>query len=285
MQQVTVLVFSKNRPMQLHALLQSYAACCRDSEPSQISVLYKADAAYDDAYASVMRIHEGSARFIRETSFFRDCREEIARKPYVAFLVDDTVFFRPFRMSHGVGALASNDRIVGFSYRLGSNVTYNYVNDLHFAQPAVYAQSSPTAIVGVDWRRHVRRTDFGFPFEVSSSMYRCADMQRLFALQPQGWDGPNHFEATGAATLRAHAAQFGEYIATYYRSAAVSLALNRVQSLHLNRCGADPEYSPESLLAKFEAGLELDLSMLNEQWLTRSAHATLAPPFRSRQVA
>jgi len=284
MKQVTVLVFSKNRPMQLHALLQSYGKYCRDTESPQISVLYKADAAYEEAYAKVMRTHVGSARFIRETSFFRDCQEEIARKPYVAFLVDDAVFFRPFRMSHGAGALASDERIVAFSYRLGANVTYNYVHDIHFERPAVYARSSPTAMVCVDWRKHDRRTDFGFPFEVSSSMYRRADVQRLFALQPHGWDGPNRFEATGAATLKENAAQFGSYIATYYLSTAVSLALNRVQSVHRNRSGTDREYSPEALLRKFDAGLELDLDVLNERGLPNSAHAMLALPFRARLV-
>jgi GR25 family glycosyltransferase involved in LPS biosynthesis len=281
--EVNVLIPSKNRPMQLHATLDSYFKYVRDNGTSVVTVLYTCDPHYEDAYKIVQEHFKNKVQFVREQSFFRDVKDIISRRIYTMFVVDDTIFNRPFYLSDGCEVLSTDFDVLSFSYRLGSNVRYSYINDYPFQTPEEYSKPAyPANIVKVNWTAQLPYIDFGYPFEISSSMYRTVDLLRLFELSPTGWDNPNYFELTGTTKVRENKDVFGSLIATYKKSVAVSIPLNRVQHLHLNRCGTDPLYVPESLLRHYEMGKVLNFDDINENWTSNSVHVELKPGFKPR---
>lgn len=279
--EVNVIIPSKNRPMQLHNTLDSYFKYVRDSGHAVINVIYTHDPQYQKGYEIVQQaFKERGVKFIKEKEFFLDVRSLVQSKPFVLFVVDDTVFHRPFMLSDGCETLCTNDEIWSFSYRLGSNIKHSYINNIAFPVPNEYSQHG--TFVKVDWTAQSEYSDFGYPFEISSCMYRSSELLRMFSYSHQGWNNPNFMELTGTHTIRAHRTMFGKYIATYRKSAAVSVPLNRVQHLHLNRCGTDPLYVPESLLRHYEMGQILNFDHINEHWSCDSVHIDLKPGFKPR---
>lgn len=130
------IVFSRDRPVQLHALLRSYLHHCRPLP--RLDVLYRASTpAYQAAYEEVMAAFAGAEiAWHRERDFARDVRALIAGASThgLFFLVDDMVFIRPVDYS----ALAAYplERYVP-ALRLGRNVTWSHFSDTARAQPAL----------------------------------------------------------------------------------------------------------------------------------------------------
>jgi GR25 family glycosyltransferase involved in LPS biosynthesis len=277
--EVNVIVCSKNRPIQLHALLQSFKKYQRDPIPANIHVVYKADSEYREAYEVLKKVYK-DVQFHSETNFKQDYVNLISKTSFVMFLVDDAVFFRPFKVSDGCVELATYPDTLSFSYRLGKNTTYSYINNFQFQPPVEY--NTDAEIVRVDWRKEVPYIDFGYPFEISGSMYRSRDVLRMMELSSCGWDNPNYFELTGTTVVRGNRDVFGTHIATYPHSVTTCIPLNRVQGLHLNRCASFEGYTPELLVNAFLSGKELDLSAIPENWSPNSVHMELQLPFRLR---
>ena len=176
--------------------------------------------------------------------------------------------------------MTNNDDVLSFSYRLGGNTTYSYINNIISSTPEEYNTSRN--IVLVDWTNKLPYTDFGYPFEISTSMYRSSDVLRIMSLSDSGWTSPNYYELTGTNVVRSNTKDFGRFIATYMKSVSVCVPLNRVQNQHLNRCSTNPIYSSESLLRLYEGGMILNFDDINEYWSSNSVHVELSPPFKCR---
>lgn len=278
--EVGVLIVSKNRPMQLHATLDSYFKYARDSGNAKINVLYTFDDKYKDGYDIIQKEYKDRVIFIKESDYTKDVIKVVSSVPYILFLVDDVVFYRPFKLSDGCKLLTNNDEVLSFSYRLGGNITYSYINNINTSTPKEYDIASN--VVLVDWTNKLPYTDFGYPFEISSSMYRSSDVLRMMSLSDSGWASPNYYELTGTEIVRSHVKDFGKFIATYMKSVSVCIPLNRVQNQHLNRCVDNPIYSPESLLRLYEGGMMLNFDDVNEYWSSNSVHVELSPSFKLR---
>lgn len=278
--EVNVLILSKNRPMQLDSTLTSYFKYVKDSRCATVTVLYTCDSSYESSYNVLRNFWDRKVKFIKEISFFEDVKRIVQSRLFIFFVVDDAIFHRPFTVSDGCDTLCTDDSVLSFSYRLGMNIQYSYINNVFFEVPTEYTKLGN--IVKVDWTTKLPYIDFGYPFEISSSLYRSSDVLRLFDLSPVGWDSPNHLELTGTTFVRNQRESFGKHIATYKKSVAVCIPLNRVQHKHLNRCGTDPIYEPDALRRLFDEGKVLDFTTINDHWTSNSVHVELKPGFKPR---
>lgn len=200
---VLALVFSRDRALQLEATLSSLFRHCRDPRAlCGIHVLYRGST---PRYAGQYRFLAAEPLwpvpvvFHEEASFRRDLLEILSladrdrpqlmavlgilarrtmtprsidnsgRLPWehLLFVVDDAIFVRPFALGAVVHALRARPRAIGFSLRLGRNTTYCYPRDATQSLPA-WETVSP-GILAFDWRS--AEHDFGYPLEVSSSIY------------------------------------------------------------------------------------------------------------------
>ena len=294
------VIFSKDRALQLEAVLRSLRLHCQDLENLQLNVLYlAADENYLRQYYHLRQIYPevnfiGQRNFRRdllsllnpypkgsraERTFSRLCAIGIPGFPlgslpdriwrrsfeylqrslvkagmpsintneYIVFLVDDNIFTRTFTLDSAMNALEERTDLLGFSLRLGENTTYCYVNDRKQNLPT-FTQFNEE-IVLFDWTKS--ELDFGYPLELSSSVYRLADVLPFIAGLSFG--NPNELEDRMA--FRARTFQVTHpYLACYRRSVTFCNPVNKVQKIISNRSGQNNDYGVDTLALRFEHG-------------------------------
>ena len=260
------IVFSRDRAMQLDALLRSLAAHCAEAGGLRVDVLFTASSAgFARQYEEVERSWGGplDLRLVQERDFRADLltivdgpdeRAGAVPSSHLLFLVDDALFCRPFSLTCALDALAERPRALGFSLRLGAGVTFCY--PLGAAQRVPPLEPLGRGVVAFDWT--TAEGDFAYPLEVSSSVYERVRLARM--LRGLGFREPNTLEAGLASTVGAMWARQAPELLCFERPVAFSAAVNRVQTVFANRVGTDPHLSVGELARRFAAGLRIDTS-------------------------
>ncbi|MBI5799635.1 MAG: glycosyltransferase [Verrucomicrobia bacterium] len=250
---ITAVIFSKDRALQLDATIRSFYRHCRDAGRAKLRVLHCAsDTAHRVQYAALTREYP-AAEFIAEQRFKTDLLQSIAGADQVLFLVDDNLFVRDFTLAELSAQLAIEPRAVGHSLRLGRNTTYCYPLNRAQALPTFAEPGAATlafAWPGAD-------CDFAYPLEVSSSLYRLADLRPL--LESLDFNNPNTLEAR----LAESAPRFREshpLLLCVPQSLTFCAPVNKVQADFNNRAGARNELSPATLARLFAEGQRVNVA-------------------------
>jgi hypothetical protein len=298
-----VVVFSKDRALQLEGCLSSFARHVEDAASARMVVIYAASSPrFLRQYRELASEHAMRAKFVLEENFRGQLLGTLAstspgsaaggqdllsrllrRRPpgqeepsdYVLFLVDDALFVRPFSIAAAREALRANPDALGFSLRLGRNTTQSYV--LNRAQRLPLFQNAGPNMLKFDWTR--ADGDFGYPLEISSSVYRLSTMASLVRILP--FSDPNTLESQ--LSLRAKGFRRGKASLLCPETSVVfSVPLNRVQEVFGNRAGDDPEWSIERLADKFDKGYRLDTGAL-DGFVPAACHQEIEPSFMMRK--
>lgn len=257
---VVGLVFSKDRPLQLDAALASWRLHCADAADVVLTVLYAASSPWMQSLYRRVRHEHPEVRFVRETRFRDDVLAILAPAGHVLFVVDDCLFVRGFSIAAAVAALEAEPTALGASLRLGRNTVYSYAMRAAQAVPEfrpVAAGAGPPAWFDFRWPGCTH--DFGYPLEVSSSLYRRRDLWPL--LQAATFRNPNQLE--DGLSRRA-----GDFAASHplLLTAAASLAFcnpcNRVQDEYANRAGTAAEQSTAALARAYADGRRVRVEAL-----------------------
>jgi len=247
------LIFSKDRAMQLQATIDSFFLHCGDNGDIQLSVLYKASNQSHRRQYDKLKEKYSSISFIEEADFKKQVLAVIDKFEYVLFLVDDNLFVRDFYLADIVKSLRSNNDAIGFSLRLGGNTDYCYARNTSQGLPEF--QPAGGSILKYDWTE--AEFDFGYPLEVSSSVYRTKDIRAM--LVEIKFDNPNMLEGLMAANVRLYSRQKSQLLC-YEHSVTFCNPVNMVQSVSANRFGGVRKYSAQKLAEMFDDGFEVDVS-------------------------
>ncbi len=254
---MTVLFFSKDRPLQLDAALRSWQRHCRDAAPAAVQVLYKASTSRLLSYYRRLKRDYPGVDFVREGDFRRDVLVLLAQQDYVGFVVDDSVFVRDFSLAEMTSALGREPGAIGFSLRLGRNTNYCYMTDQAQNLPAF--EDGPKDMLKFRWPGAA--CDFGYPLELSSSIYRGAQILPL--LKELDFKNPNTLEEAMFQNI----ARFREshpFLLCPEISVAFAVPVNRVQEeVKTNRAGSNPGFSADTLATSFARGLRIDTAALD----------------------
>jgi hypothetical protein len=239
--------------MQLDGCLRSLRL--HAAEPVEVCVLWRGSTprmrnAYDQ-----LRAEHHDVAWIEERDFERDVRALLADAgKHVMFVVDDTIFTGDFSPVRCAALLDNAPNAIGFSLRLGLNTTHCYPMDRAQQMPihAVFDDVMALEWIGADG-------DFGYPLEVSSSIYRTADIIALLDGE-EGFRNPNELEALLAE--RCSSGHFGlprakalrPHLRCFSQSVAFSLPCNRVQNQFANRVGGGADTTADALLERWERG-------------------------------
>jgi hypothetical protein len=291
---VLTVIFSKDRPLQLQATLTSFALHISDATSVPIHVLCRAsNKDYADGYTQVANEFDSQLQinWVQETDFKADLlaiiqepqsasrrqrlwnrltfRHPRLRTEHLLFLVDDNLFIRPFCLQEIADTLTSHPDAIGFSLRIGLNTTSCY--SMQCEQPLPTFESAPPGL-SFHWSGQVG--DFGYPLEVSSSVYRCADVIPLLRTLP--YNNPNRLEQGLSAASALFASRLPSLLC-FEQSVAFCAPVNKVQSILDNRSGAQEEYSSEALNALFLDGYRVNVSALSD-FVPRAAHVEIELP-------
>ena len=172
------------------------------------------------------------------------------------FLVDDNLFVRDFALATAERALREHLRALGFSLRLEQNTRYCYPYDAPQALPA-FEELGPE-LLRYAWRGAAY--DFGYPLEVSSSLYRVSEV--LPFLRTLAFANPNTMEAEMANHVGVFAESHPDLLC-FPLSVTFCNPLNMVQSVWKNRAVALPAYASQVLAGRFQRGDRIEAEWLD----------------------
>ena len=256
-----VVIFSKDRAFQLHALLEGLHHRCVDLDQSHIFVQYFAsNSDFDEGYRNLQESWREKLliTWIREKRFKVDLigclKYTLSKFDGVLFFVDDCLIVRDFSLGDILMFLELNNRCLGYSLRLGRNTSYCYSRDRKQSIPAFFGDDR---FLYYNWSK--ASYDFSYPLEISSSYYRVKDIYWLLRFLP--YKNPNTLEQ-----LLSRCTVLFRYRKPYLACSSYSIAfcapLNKVQSDFRNRSGDSSDASPESLNRALLNGEKLDISSI-----------------------
>jgi glycosyltransferase involved in cell wall biosynthesis len=251
---ITAVIFSKDRTMQLDACLRSFALYCKDIQQCYQQVIYTTSHERSERQYEILRKSYGEVAFIKERSFHVDLSEAMEGFSHILFLVDDNVFVREWSFSEAIDALARFEDAIGFSLRLGSNISFSYSLGKSQQCPEVIKISND--IVKFSWVSG--KHDFGYPLEVSSSLYRAGQIRTLVKASST-IANPNSLEAFLDANKDQFRQNQGDLLC-FSTSVAFCNPVNVVQTEWLNRSRSNYNESVCELIRKFDLGYRIDLS-------------------------
>lgn len=301
-----VLIFSKDRAMQLDAALCSFFLHCSDAHLAQVNVLYLATTSRARRQYTDLQGDFPTVSFVPQKNFHRDTLNLLSSLPsgtwqdifsqalvwpaslrlrrhslperfrrrfynpiifpllrwltpvpaqddYVLFCVDDNLFIREFSLARIISALQESPQALGFSLRLGINASFSYALNTAQALPDFHPLEGQ--VLEFNWvgAEH----DFNYPLEVSSSVYRAAQIIPL--LNELIFENPNLLESEMAAQSWRFREDLPRLLC-FKTSVAFCNPINLVQNVFLeNRSGLEYHYPVELLSDMFDQGERIDV--------------------------
>lgn len=246
------LIFSKDRAMQLAATIESFLLHCNDPDIIKLHVLYKTSDKLHHRQYEKLKDEFPDVSFIEEINFKQQTLDILNKSEHIFFMVDDNLFVRKFTLTETIDALNQNPDALGFSLRLGQNTHYSYARDIEVTLPGFEAFNAD--MLKFNWTD--QQAHFGYPLELSSSVYRSAEIKPLIG--QLSFTNPNMLE--GAMDTNKHLytkERFG--LLCYKNSVTFCNPVNMVQTVCSNRSGSQLMYSSEELARKFEQGERIDV--------------------------
>lgn len=216
---VSVIVFSKGRPMQLHAYLESLIRFS-DVIQEKITVLCceTEGIRYDRVERSFPRVN-----WCVENRFEEDLRRLVDdADQYIMFGCDDVVFTAEFSLQKAADYLDTAEDVFGFSMRLGKNIA-PYPTDVVCRD----------GIMKWNWAK-AQEQHYNYPWELDCTVYRREDVRRLLCGENQAIRNPNYFEAIIDVNNRNDRIDRKYLACNEKRGCAVVITVNRVQESYQN---------------------------------------------------
>lgn len=216
---ISIIVFSKGRPMQLHAYLESLLRFS-DAQQSMITVLYceTEGIRYDKVMKKFPEIS-----WIKESKFETNLKQTISQADdYIMFGCDDVVFTRNFSLKKACDYLKKNKQVFGFSMRLGENI-----------KPVPENLSKDSDVLEWKWEG-CKETHYNYPWELDCTVYRKEDVQQLTNQEELPIKNPNYYEAMITEDNRSKKIARKYMASNRQTGCAVVITVNRVQDTHQN---------------------------------------------------
>lgn len=216
--EISIIVFSKGRPLQMHAYLESLLKFS-DAEQEMIQVLYceTEKIRYEKLMQNFPRV-----QWIKECKFEADLRKLIANAgKYIMFGCDDVVFTRKFSLAQAAQYLQEHSQVFGYSMRLGENI-----------KPVPVNLSEDTAVL--EWKWDCEEPHYNYPWELDCTLYRSEDVLRMLEEEENPIKNPNYYEAMITPDNRSKRITKPNMACNKKSGCAVVITVNRVQETHQN---------------------------------------------------
>src|SRR6266511_1190763 len=259
--EVSGVVFSRDRALQLDAFLQSV----RLYAPGlfgDLAVIYRATAApFADGYRALVR-EWPDVTWREETAFGSDVTQSLGDRPFVVFHTDADLYFAR------VASFYVADEVACFSFRLGLNTTYCYPLDF---DEQVTPEREERDWIAWRWREHGRGA-FGYPLALNGHVFAFEDVRRW--VQQSEFSNPNELEVS----LQAFLHELPPLMASFRESRIVNVPANRVNESFANRNAG--MHDIRELNERFLRGERIDLGAMDFSAI-RGCHQEITLAFGS----
>lgn len=262
MKNTHIIIFSKNRTLQLKSLLLSMREYFELDEEN-VSILYVADSGI--SYEPLIK--EFKCNFVEETSFLQNVKDIVngADSKYISFMVDDSIFINHFSWDKTENFLDEHDNVDAFTFRLGKNINCGKQPEFEEHEDGIISWETADGL-GRYWN---------YFWELCSSIYRKElVLKYLSKCRPAKETFPNPFEfhyyscmpSTNISgiiklinNIRFALKKKNHKIACYETSKSITQGVNLVAELNVDR---KEFYSTEELHQKMLEGYVADYTRL-----------------------
>ena len=266
---IDFMVFSRNRALQLYALLESIEKYI-DKKHVSVSVLHR----YDDEHIpglEEIKDRFSTTSFIEESNFKQHVTNFLETgSKFCAFLTDDIIFKDSVDVGQVVDVMENNTNVLTFSLRLGLHIKDCYA--LSSEQPVPMGNVYPPNLFVWDWRQ--AKMDWEYPLSVDGHIFRREQISKWF--KPLEYKHPNSFEEIIQVCRKVP--DIPPLAVSFVTSRLVNLPINRVQDTHTNRCG---DVSSDFLLGEWNQGKKISISKFH-QLLNTGVHQELDITYEDR---
>ena len=249
------VVFSKDRPLQLYTLLETYNNLVEN--PVRLTVIYKASTKkYDEAYRKVFSLLRGGKTnfsFIKESQSFKVTLNSILKGIKIRnifFLVDDIIFIRKIDLSLAA-SLDTKQYIL--SLRHSPHLKRSYTSNMEQKPPRLNYSKTYRDMREFYWFEE--KNEWSNPYSVDGHIMSLAEIYAISRVS--SYSGPNSFEY---AISSFNALCISKQGLCYNESRILNLPINRVQNESKNMSGF---ISTNYLLNKWNENMSIDTSFFN----------------------
>lgn len=252
----TGIVFSKDRPLQLEALLNSYDQFV-ENKSSLYVLYYSSNSTIEKAYNEINKNYP-HINFIKELSFKKDLLQLLKsiKTHKLFFLVDDMLFIRKFDLNHLINV---NTRKIIPSLRMGKNITYSYVQKKEICQPKLLKYNDHL----IYWHWNDSNSYWSYPISVDGHIFTKKEIE--ITINKINFHAPNSLESE----LQRFLCHFKEKKGcSFNNSVVINFPWNKVQTENNNEAGS---ISTEQLMNLWNEGKRINV----EEYLNKtynSAH-------------
>lgn len=250
---VECIVFSKDRALQLHALLSSCMEKITPRIPFHV-LYYGSTSAHQKAYEEVRELFSHTTiAFVQQDSgnSFRNnliALLQSIRSEKMFFLVDDIVFTEDFDVQDF--AQCDTDKFVQ-TLRMGLNLKKCYTIQKEQLLPEVISGTTKDTIM---WRWDEGLYDWAYPLSVDGHFFSTHEMATM--IQLLDFSAPNTLEDQLQKFRRFFLFRMG---VCYRKSKIVNIPCNKVQTENKNLCG---DMHQDYLLEQWQQGYQMDFRSL-----------------------
>ncbi len=292
---ITTIVFTRNRPMQLHGYLESIHRFL-PTGTMDIRILYKPDRfgkEYEMCFAAFP-----DCRVVRESDFFEDLMRliEQADTEYMLFGIDDVVYFDGVSWPVMEAAWKTlRSELIGFSLRHGDALLEQC------GDPVQIHSILEETVKTFEWPRG-KTSWTNYPFDLCATVYRTETVRTSVCgpmkggrwihrrLSPQSvlvsaadrlclrrkllkgfghFFNPNTFESWTCRECQRHPDRVGRRLA-FQKHCAAAIQVNMVNTSTNNDWQGGSDLTVEALAEKYRAGWRIDIDRLSAQKPSRT---------------
>ncbi len=271
---ICCIIFSMNRPMQLHGLISSFLDNASTTIP--IFVLFRAtNRSFARAYSEIIKsLKSRSIQFVEQnndSSFHNqliDVLENI-NTDKMFFLVDDILITEKIDISE-INNVDTRNSVL--SLRLGSNLQTSYNADS--PQPLPKFVSMEGGQTGkIRWKWNEGTFDWGYPISLDGHVFSTKEI--LAMTKYISFSSPNTYEGNLQIFNPIFLQRFG---IAYKKSRLFNIPCNRVQTDVDNRHG---DIHQDELLERWNNGYQIDFRAFYE-YMNTAAHEIIGYNFIKR---
>lgn len=270
------IIFSKDRPMQLHLLLESILANF-NVEDYKLNILYKSS--NDEFNKGYNIVRDLFPQFIykKEENFKSDLISLFNESKYTVFFTDDDIIYNSLKLTNDeIHNIFELTKAVCFSLRLGLNTTHCYtmqkLNKLEKYDTHKFIHDIDLIESIISWKVENATNDYAYPMSVDGHIFKT-DFIKYFCENIE-YHNPNIFEA-----LLATITKNNMIVSSYEISKLVNSPINRVQETFQNLSGLKYRYTSEDLNEMYLDGVKLDFKKMKFNDIT-SPHQEIQPFFK-----
>jgi len=255
------VIFSKDRALQLHALLQSWFAQVEGA--AKLVVLWTASSEHEASYMELRTLWAGKVEWVREQDFRADLLRVLEKsgETHLFFVTDDALVIDGFRMDEAL-AEEPRHRIVSLCH--APALDWCFIADK--AQKVPPLQTHAPGRLRWNWADGEERMDWRFPLSIDGKFFAREEMLLLLSHLP--FRSPNTLEVNLQVFLPLFIGREG---VCFEQAKLVNVPCNAVQTQYDNLVtGA---HTTEELLVRWQAGERI-------RW---ESHVGLAPAEAERK--